>query len=137
MEQAAGFWRRVAAALVDGIFLTVLIVLFAFAVFGEFAAEERLLQAFEGGLTLVYFLLVPVLWYGYTLGKKALGVRIVKQDGSRVTIGTTLLRYVVSGLVYSLTAGIALIVSAFMIGLRKDKRAIHDFIAGTYVKMEK
>ncbi len=29
--------------------------------------------------------------------------------------------------------GIAAIVSAFMVGLREDKRSIHDFVAGTYV----
>jgi uncharacterized RDD family membrane protein YckC len=43
----------------------------------------------------------------------------------------------VAAIVYGITLGIAVIVSAFMIGLRKDKRAIHDFIAGTYVTYEK
>jgi uncharacterized RDD family membrane protein YckC len=44
-----------------------------------------------------------------------------------------LLRTLVSGIFYALTIGIGAIVSAFMVGIREDKRAIHDFIAGTEV----
>jgi len=44
-----------------------------------------------------------------------------------------LLRDLVAGLVYSVTLGIAVIVSIFMVALREDKRSIHDFIAGTKV----
>ena len=36
-----------------------------------------------------------------------------------------------------ITFGIAAIVSGFMVGIRQDKRAIHDLIAGTYVTYEK
>ncbi|XID94897.1 hypothetical protein ACF3MZ_10435 [Paenibacillaceae bacterium WGS1546] len=44
-----------------------------------------------------------------------------------------LLRNVVAGFVYALTLGVGLIISAFMVGLSEDKRAIHDYIAGTKV----
>ena len=54
-------------------------------------------------------------------------------DGSKVGYGVMLLRVIVGGIIYVVTLGIALIVSAFMVGIREDKRAIHDFIAGTYV----
>lgn len=43
----------------------------------------------------------------------------------REVIGKQLLAYV--------SLGIAPILSAFMVGTREDKRAIHDFIAGTHV----
>lgn len=46
---------------------------------------------------------------------------------------TMIKRDLITGLVYGLTLGIAIIVSACMVGIREDKRAIHDFIAGTYV----
>lgn len=42
-------------------------------------------------------------------------------------------RDLIAGLLYGLTLGIGVIVSAFMVGLREDKRALHDFIGGTYV----
>lgn len=44
-----------------------------------------------------------------------------------------LLRVVVAGLLYFITFGIGFIVSVIMVAVREDKRAIHDFIAGTEV----
>lgn len=82
-------------------------------------------------------LIVPILWFGYTVGKRIMGIRIVRVDGKKLGIGTMLLRYLVAALVYAITFGIGFIVSAFMVGMRKDHRAIHDFIAGTYVTSNK
>ena len=48
-----------------------------------------------------------------------------------------LLRVLVAGIVYGLTLGIALIVSVFMVVFRKDKRSLHDMMAGTYVTYSK
>lgn len=62
-----------------------------------------------------------------------MGNRIVKVNGGNVGIGTMLMRTVVAGIVYVVTLGIGLIVSAFMVGVREDKRSIHDLLAGTYV----
>jgi uncharacterized RDD family membrane protein YckC len=36
-----------------------------------------------------------------------------------------------------ITFGITTIISIFMVIFRKDKRAIHDFLAGTYVSFQK
>lgn len=47
-----------------------------------------------------------------------------------------LLRMIVAAIIYGVTLGIAAIVSAFMVGIREDKRSIHDLIAGTYVTYE-
>lgn len=58
-------------------------------------------------------------------------------NGEKVGIGTMLMRFLVGSLIYIVTLGVALIVSAFMVGLHKDERAIHDFIAGTYVTYER
>ena len=44
-----------------------------------------------------------------------------------------ILRVLVGALIYGVTFGIGVIVSAFMVGMREDKRSIHDFVAGTYV----
>ncbi|WP_259457933.1 RDD family protein [Salipaludibacillus neizhouensis] len=84
-------------------------------------------------LRFFYTLLLPVLWSGYTIGRKMVGNRIVRMDGKKVGIGTILLRVIVAGIAYALTLGIGLIVSAFMVGIREDQRAINDFIAQTYV----
>ncbi|MCT8138407.1 RDD family protein [Anaerobacillus sp. CMMVII] len=98
--------------------------------YGEFYKETfSFLDIFHR----LYYLILPIVWYGYTIGKKALGIRIARVDGEKVGIGTMLLRDIVAGIVYVFTLGIGVIVSAFMVGLREDKRSIHDFIAGTYV----
>lgn len=84
-------------------------------------------------LGLIYSLITPIVWYGYTLGRRMAGNRIVRIDGRKIGIGTMILRNIVAGIIYILTFGIGLIVSAFMVGVREDRRAIHDFIGQTYV----
>lgn len=84
-------------------------------------------------VVLLYSILLPVFWQGYLIGKRICGIRIVKKDGSQVGLLTMIMRVIIAGLVYGITFGLGLIVSLFMIGLREDKRTLHDFIAGTYV----
>ncbi|WP_339228508.1 RDD family protein [Oceanobacillus sp. FSL K6-2867] len=131
---SAGFWVRLGAALLDGIILTITLGFISSLIYNQFFMEDF---SFIDILNLLYFLLLPVFWHGYTIGKRALGIRIGRIDGEKVGFGTMFLREIVSGLVYVLTFGIGLIASAFMVGIREDKRSIHDFIAGTHVTYDK
>ncbi|PKR85038.1 RDD family protein [Heyndrickxia camelliae] len=126
-ENPAGFWRRFGALILDGIVFMIIGFLFI----GIDNKDTR--DSINGVVQLIYQTALPIIWFGYTLGKRALGIRIVKKDGGTPTIGTMLLRNIVGGIVYGITFGIALIVSIFMVAIREDKRSIHDFIAGTYV----
>ncbi|WP_093271070.1 RDD family protein [Psychrobacillus sp. OK032] len=128
MLNPAGFWARLGASLLDSLIIGIPLAIISYLIVGDW--EDTPITSFGN---MLYSLIVPVLWYGYTVGKKMLGIRIVKVDGSKLGYGAMILRVIVSGLVYIFTLGIALIVSAFMVGIREDKRAIHDFIAGTYV----
>lgn len=128
ITQPGGFWRRLAANLLDGIIIGVPLSVLSYFIAGDWDGD-----LFTNALNVVYALIIPVVWSGYTIGKKIMGVRIVKVNGEKLGIGAMLMRTVVAGLVYLLTLGIGVIISAFMVGLREDKRAIHDFIAGTYV----
>ncbi|MBT2692545.1 RDD family protein [Bacillus sp. ISL-55] len=132
MNRPAGFWVRLGAAILDGLIIGVPLAIISYLITGN--AEDN---AFTSLVNLLYSVLVPVVWSGYTVGKKIVGVRIAKVNGEKLGFGTMLLRTLVGGLVYVLTLGLAAIVSAFMVGMRHDKRAIHDFIAGTYVTYEK
>lgn len=132
VRNPAGFWKRLAAGLLDGLIVGLPLVLIGYLITGSW--EENW---FTTAANIVYGLVVPVVWSGYTVGKKLLGIRIAKVNGEKVGIGTMFLRSVVGGLVYGLTLGIALIISAIMVAAREDKRSIHDFIAGTYVTTEK
>ncbi|GGA45057.1 RDD family protein [Paenibacillus physcomitrellae] len=130
MKEPAGFWIRFAAFLSDGIIVWIASVLLTLIVYGTLFNTPRELTNM---LSLLYTLLLPVFWAGFTLGKRMLGIRITKMDGSHPGLLAMVLRVIVGGLVYGLTFGVGVIVSAIMIGVREDKRAIHDFIAGTQV----
>lgn len=129
-SNSVGFWRRFGASLLDGIIVGIPLALLSYLIFPNDEGSDW----FTNGISAAYTLILPVLWYGYTVGKKLLGIRIVKMDGSQVSIGTMLLRVIVGMyLIYGITFGIAAIVSAIMVATREDKRAIHDLVAGTYV----
>jgi uncharacterized RDD family membrane protein YckC len=132
MNRPAGFWVRLGAAILDGLIIGVPLAIISYLITGS--AEDNI---FTSTLNFLYTLLVPVVWAGYTVGKKIVGVRIAKVNGEKLGFGTMFMRTIVGGLVYLLTLGIGAIISAFMVGLRQDKRAIHDLIAGTYVTYEK
>lgn len=127
----AGFGNRFVARILDLILISIVTGFISLLLYGEFYndATFRLIDL----LGFIYAMIVPIFWYGYTLGRRMAGNRIVRVDGKKVGIGTMILRDIVAGIAYILTLGIGLIVSAFMVGLREDKRAIHDFIAQTYV----
>ncbi|WP_134700203.1 RDD family protein [Ammoniphilus sp. YIM 78166] len=127
-ERRGGFWLRLAAGLVDGILLG----LFCSAL--TFGMDTSTASATETVVNLIYATFLPLLWGGYTIGKRLLSIRISRSDSLPLSLGTMLLREVFGKMLLALiTFGITLIVSAFMVALREDKRAIHDLIAGTYV----
>lgn len=128
----AGFWIRLGASLLDGLIVGLPLYLLSLLISGGDGREF-----FTDVISFLYSLLLPVFWNGYTIGKRICGIQIRKLDGTAPGLGTMLLRNIVGGLIYALSLGIAAIVSAFMVGLREDKRAIHDFIAGTEVLYDK
>jgi uncharacterized RDD family membrane protein YckC len=130
--QPAGFWIRVLASILDTVIVMVPLTLISYLITGGWEGD-----IFTSILSLLYYLILPVVWFGYTVGKRMAGIRIAKVNGEKVGFGTMLMRVIVASLVYGITLGIGVIVSAFMIGLRRDKRSIHDFIAGTYVTYQK
>ncbi|MFJ7364176.1 RDD family protein [Peribacillus frigoritolerans] len=132
MSDSVGFWKRLFAGVLDGIIVSAPLAIIFGVITGDWENEN-----FSTLFNFLYMVIVPIIWYGYTVGKRIVGIRIVRMDGKKVGLGTMLLRYLVAALVYAITLGIGVIVSAFMVGIRKDHRSIHDFIAGTYVTSNK
>jgi uncharacterized RDD family membrane protein YckC len=64
---------------------------------------------------------------GQTLGKLAMRVRVVALDGEALPLGASFLRAIAFWAALGFTFGIGHIVG----GLRKDKRAFHDLLAGS------
>ncbi|HBI04534.1 MAG TPA: RDD family protein [Paenibacillaceae bacterium] len=146
-ERPAGFWIRLGAAILDGIIVGIPLAILLTLLGGGGSVEEMIqsngvvdpaqLQQYLTAngiislISLLYGLLLPTLWNGYTLGKRIVGIHIVKANGDKVSFGTMLMRNIVGGIVEL----IALwgLVSLIMIIARKDKRTLHDLVAGTQV----
>jgi uncharacterized RDD family membrane protein YckC len=128
----AGFWIRLLGNILDGLVIGIPISILSYMITGDWEGD-----VFTNLLSLLYGIILPVVWTGYTVGKRIVGIRIAKVNGEKVGIGTMLMRALVGPLIYIVTIGIGLIVSALMVAFRKDKRSIHDFVAGTYVTYEK
>ena len=125
--EPAGFGIRLAANIIDSLLVGIPLAIISFLL--GLADDNIAINT----ISVMYGLLLPVVWSGYTVGKKIVGIKIKKVDGSVLGLGAMFMRVIVAGIVFGVTLGIGVIVSAFMIGLRQDKRGLHDFMAGTQV----
>lgn len=82
---------------------------------------------------LCYSLLMEVFNNGQSLGKMLLGIRVVKLDGSRPTLSSYLLRWLLFIVDVPLTGGLGLLV----ILLTQNNQRLGDLAAGTMVIKEK
>ena len=97
----AGFWIRTAAALLDGLLLLFATAILTTLLFGQNyldgLSDETVFWTNGDTLNVLlgaaYGILLVAAFSG-TLGKLLLGMRIVRTDGSRVSLGTASLRYV-------------------------------------------
>ncbi|WP_371756159.1 RDD family protein [Ferviditalea candida] len=77
---------------------------------------------------LAYYVVIPVLMNGQTLAKKMVGIRIVRVNGKPLPWWTMFLREAIGKTISTLILFIG-----FLIALGKEKKALHDYIAGTAV----
>jgi uncharacterized RDD family membrane protein YckC len=119
----AGFWRRFAAYLLDQIILgipVVIVVLISDQTVGNvvsFALTLAYFSFFEGGPT------------GQTVGKKALGIRVIDfKVGGPIGYGRGLVRTIAR-----LLSGIVLFLGYLWMLWDPEKQTWHDKIAGTVV----
>lgn len=136
----AKLWQRFFARLIDGLIIGVPIVfLLSFTVGYDFVIEPRVNFIFNLFMLLivtVYMIALPVIWYGWSIGKRLLGIRITHVNGQDVTWQMMLKRELFILVVYTLTFGLFLLLSGVMMITRKDKRALHDLMADTKVTDE-
>ena len=76
----------------------------------------------------LYYALMESSKYGGTLGKIAVGIKVVDMNGNKVTFGKATGRYF-SRIVTNMT----LFVGYIMAGFTEKKQALHDIIAGCLV----
>ena len=101
-----GFWVRTGAWFIDLILLAVAAL----------------------GLVVVAYFIGLWAWRGQTLGQMAAHIKVVRQDGKPMDLGTAVLRFI-GYVVCVLTLGIGFLMIAF----DEQKRGLHDRLARTYV----
>jgi len=151
----AGFWKRFAAYLIDGIILTVvswLVILPVLGLIGIGASSMEYSEEMEmdeeaaaglaalvaGGMMMLFVVIAAAGWLYFalmessskqgTLGKMALSIIVTDMNGNRLTFGRATGRYfgkILSGLIFY----IGFIMAAFT----EKKQALHDMIAGCLV----
>lgn len=97
-----------------------------------------LVLAFLGGslaiiAIIIYLILVPFLWNGQTIGMRLFGIKIVSNDGSKLTLQSICLRELLRIIFVLFTLGVSLIVDLFIISLGRLKLSYYDVVAMTAV----
>ena len=140
-----GFWPRVGAYLIDNIIVSIAAQIIGGAI-GLGLGGIRPMEADDPKSIAMVFaiagagagagILVKWLYYAFmessscqgTLGKMAIGAKVVDSQGNRITFGRATGRFLAKGL-----SALILNFGFFMIGWDDLKQGLHDKIAGTYV----
>lgn len=138
-----GFWIRFAARLIDGILLQMVFIplrlMLGLGTLGTMtpnASPEAVIALGMVAVLLSLLSFVVAACYeifmtglrGATLGKMALGLKVVRADGGPVSLGVATARYFAT-LVSAITLGVGYI----MAGFDDQKRSLHDRICETRV----
>jgi uncharacterized RDD family membrane protein YckC len=147
--RVAGFWRRLSAGAVDALVLAPLVLLLAGITasvggeslprFSELGLAYAVNLALSGGaagvaalgmaaLTCALYFFIFHAARGQTPGKRLLGLKVIDVYGVRPSVlraAARTLGYLPSLLFFSL--------GFLWIGFDREKRGLHDWIAGTYV----
>lgn len=133
--QYAGFWKRVAASIIDGVALQVVGTGFSLGTLGfdlgsngVRIAAEVVSQVALGAASWLYHTLMESSSLQATLGKMALGIVVTDLQGRRISWGRANARYW-SQILSALILGIGFL----MAGFTAKKQALHDMIANTLV----
>lgn len=127
-QNYAGFWIRFAAWIIDAIIVG-LVNGFANFILRTFLGFYPLETYGLSLLIAIGYWVFYQSWAGQTLGKKALGLKVVDQNGKTPTQTTFFIREIVGKFV----SGIILGIGYLMIIWDSKKQALHDKIASTFV----
>ncbi|WP_372017838.1 RDD family protein [Pseudoxanthomonas sp. 10H] len=147
----AGLWRRVAASVIDGLvtgvlgYAVLIPLTLGFGVSLSSLAENELAGA---GASVTFLVLyygisigLPMLYFSWmhssrtqaSLGKMAVGIKVVRTAGDPIGFGRALLRYLAYFLFTVVTCGLGVLISGLMVALTERKQALHDMVCDTLV----
>ena len=139
----AGFWRRVAAYLIDVIIISVaggfIGGLFGGVMGAGISASGGSVEDSMQTLNSVGGLIGLVIGIGYfaglessswqaTVGKKALGIIVTDLNGNRISFGRALGRYFAK-----ILSSLILLIGYIMVAFTEKKQGLHDMLASTLV----
>ena len=128
-----GFWIRLVAYIIDAILLSIASGIVG-SIFGVniFSPDPGNYSNASTGISilmgLLYFALLESSERGATVGKMAMGLRVVTDKGERLSFPNAIGRYFAK-----IVSAIILCIGFIMIGFTDRKRGLHDMIAGTLV----
>lgn len=140
--QPVGFWIRVVAAIIDWLILCVIAGVMAgviVAIVAMVGGTSNEIAAGIGVFIGIVGLIVSAWLYealmtsgprGATYGKRAIGARIVRFDGTQLSFGRATARHFLKVIV---TPMVPLGIGFMLAGWTKGKRALHDLMADTLV----
>ncbi|MEM7725187.1 MAG: RDD family protein [Cyanobacteria bacterium P01_A01_bin.45] len=131
----ANFWKRFAAALIDGIILYIVSYIIGF-ILGVLYVSLLDTRAGLQGIAFILGIVINWLYYANmessekqaTLGKQALGICVTDTHGERISFGQATARHF-----GKFISSIILFIGYIMAAFTEKKQALHDMIAGTLV----
>jgi len=138
-QQVAGIGDRILGYLIDLLILGAywiasIYLLSAFGLDSNTNGSINIYFMLIGIPSFLYFLLLESFWDGRTPGKAALGLRVVKIDGSKPGFGSYFVRWLMRTIDITLTSGG---VAVFTILLNGKGQRLGDIAAGTTVITER
>jgi uncharacterized RDD family membrane protein YckC len=141
----AGFWRRLAAALIDTAILTVellvlsFVVLVVVAIVQASASETANVELAAGPTLIVIVVLQTMVSWLYsaalestgwraTVGKRVVGLKVTDLQGRPISFARASARYAAKALVV-----LTVYLGFLMIALPGRRQGVHDIVAGTLV----
>jgi uncharacterized RDD family membrane protein YckC len=127
---------RVGAYFIDVVVLIIPLLLISFLFRSVTPAademEQAIVEIMDSILSLVvwwvYFAVLHSSKWQASIGKKAVGLKVVDENGNRISFGRATGRYFAEFL-----SALILGIGYMMVGWTKKKQGLHDMIAGTFV----
>ncbi|KFN03127.1 RDD family protein [Bacillus clarus] len=143
MHRPAVVMNRIGASIIDMFLISVMYGAVVAIITGNYSAIFNRFNISLGDyrydLTLVfvlmaiYFVFVPFIWNGCTLGKKITRTKLISLTSEKLTMQTLIMRFFALLLPNILLLGIPLICNVYMMLFRKDNCGFHDLITKTKV----
>ena len=143
MHRPALVMNRIGASLIDMFLISVMYGAVVAVMTGIYCAIFNLFNISFGDyrydlsvvfiLMAIYFILLPFIWNGVTLGKKVTRIKLISLKSEKLTLQTLTIRFFVLLLPNILLLGIPILCNVYMMLFRKDNCGFQDLITKTKV----